>query len=156
MRIRVLFVGRGTDPYLQGAMDQLVRRIRRFQPLELVRIKGRAGRTAEEVRRGLARDAEALLRRIHVRDRVVLLEAGPRSPTSAALAAWLRKRLHGGAQSLCFVIGGAEGVDPVVRERADETLSLTPLTLSHDLARLVLLEQIDRALALLDGRAYPR
>ena len=156
MKIRVLFVGRGTDARLREVMEHLARRIRRYQPLEMERVKSRAGRTPEEVRRGLERDGRALLARIHPADRVVLLQAGSGAPTSPGLAEWLRERLGGPERSLCFVIGGAEGVDEAVRERADDTLSLSPLTLTHDLARLVLLEQIDRALALLQGRAYPR
>jgi 23S rRNA (pseudouridine1915-N3)-methyltransferase len=95
-------------------------------------------------------DAEAALRRIPDRAYVCLLDSRGRSYTSEAFADWLEQRRQGGVD-VCFVIGGAFGIDV---ERPDHRLSFGEMTLPHLLARVVLLEQLYRAHKILVGEPY--
>ncbi len=87
--------------------------------------------------------------------RVALDPAGRAPEGSPAFARWLEKRL-GAQRPLAFWVGGADGLDPGLVRDADETLSLGPLTLPHQLARVVLAEQIYRALCVMRGHPYAR
>ncbi len=96
------------------------------------------------------RDGEQLERRIPERAHRVVLDAGGRTYDSEAFARWLEERRQAG-RDVCFVIGGAFGV---TLERRDETLSFGPMTFPHQLARVLLLEQLYRAHKILAGEPY--
>jgi 23S rRNA (pseudouridine1915-N3)-methyltransferase len=98
-------------------------------------------------------EAEALLARIGARERVVALDERGREATSPDLARRLASWLQDG-RDVTFVVGGPDGLGDAVRERADETLALSRLTLAHRLARLVLVEQLYRAFTILRGEPY--
>ena len=122
-----------------------------------------AMRVDEVAAEGGSRDASARRRegeRIQAKTipqawRVALDPAGRAPKGSPALARWLEKRL-GAQRPLAFWVGGADGLDPGLVGDADETLSLGPLTLPHQLARVVLAEQIYRALCVMRGHPYAR
>jgi 23S rRNA (pseudouridine1915-N3)-methyltransferase len=88
-------------------------------------------------------------------DYVVALEIKAKSLDTSALAAWLADRMRDG-RPLALLIGGPDGLAPQCRERADQAWSLSPLTLPHGLARVVVAEQIYRAMSLLGGHPYHR
>ena len=96
------------------------------------------------------REDEALSRRIPERAFVSLLDAGGRAYSSEAFARWLEERRQAG-RDVCFVVGGPFGS---ALERCDHRLSLGPMTLPHQLARVVLLEQLFRAHKILAGEPY--
>jgi 23S rRNA (pseudouridine1915-N3)-methyltransferase len=96
------------------------------------------------------RDDGAVARRIPPRSHVVLLDAGGHAPDSEAFARWLERRRQAG-RDVCFVVGGPFGT---ALERCDERLSLGPLTFPHQLARVLLLEQLFRAHKILAGEPY--
>ncbi|MBI3393783.1 MAG: 23S rRNA (pseudouridine(1915)-N(3))-methyltransferase RlmH, partial [Nitrospirae bacterium] len=85
--------------------------------------------------------------------RLVLLDAGGRAFDSLKFARWLETRLVEG-RPVVLLVGGAAGVAGEIREAAEERISLSPLTLPHDLARIVLLEQIYRAMTIIKGKRY--
>lgn len=104
------------------------------------------------------RDAAAALKKLDAERsaRIVLLDAGGRLFSSQEFAAWLGKLRDAGERRVIFLCGGAEGFPESLRERARLKLSLGPLTLSHELARVVLAEQLYRAFAILSGSPYPK
>ena len=101
-----------------------------------------------------AREGERLLARIGEGDRVIALAIGGRRYTSEAFAARLQLLRDTGTRSIAFVIGGSLGLSDAVLKRANETLSLSDMTLPHRIARLVLLEQIYRAHKICAGEPY--
>ncbi len=133
MRITVLSVGRLRAPWADD-VAHYEKLLSRYARLELVEL----------------RDDEGLERRIPERAHVTLLASTGRTYASEAFAAWLEERRHEG-RPLCFVIGGAYGVELA---RADLTLSLGRMTLPHQLARVVLVEQLYRAHRILAGEPY--
>jgi 23S rRNA (pseudouridine1915-N3)-methyltransferase len=102
---------------------------------------------------GMAREAEAISAALRPDERlVVLTEEGQTFPSTA-----FAQKLDGsGSERLAFVIGGADGIDPALKARASWRLSLSPMTFPHELARLLLLEQLYRALSIQQGGPYHR
>lgn len=142
--IRILAVGRLRDRRLADLAADYERRIRPLAPLELVELKDQT--PPREGRQFLARLGPAA-----GHEQVVALDERGESVDSAGLAALLGR--HG---SLAFLIGGADGLAPEVRGRADLVLRLSRLTLTHEWARVLLLEQIYRGLGILRGLPYHR
>jgi 23S rRNA (pseudouridine1915-N3)-methyltransferase len=101
------------------------------------------------------READAILMAVPAGAFVVALDLGGTAPDSAGLAGLLGRWLQGGRR-LCFVIGGAEGLESTVLRRADFVLSLGPMTWPHLLARGMLAEQLYRARAIAAGHPYHR
>ncbi|HRU06327.1 MAG TPA: 23S rRNA (pseudouridine(1915)-N(3))-methyltransferase RlmH [Candidatus Brocadiia bacterium] len=133
---------------------EYARRSSRFARFETKEVRGGGGSNAEETRQ---REGERLLGAIEPADTVVVCDERGRQKSSEELAAFLGKRMsQGGAGRLVFVIGGGEGLSDAVRARAAEVLSLSRMTLSHELARVVMMEQIYRALTILANHPYHR
>ena len=99
-------------------------------------------------------EADLLRRRLRDRDLVVALDERGEAPTSEGLAARLREAERSGGRDLAFLVGGPGGLDPSLLADASWKLSLSRLTLPHQLARLVLVEQLYRALTILRGEPY--
>jgi 23S rRNA (pseudouridine1915-N3)-methyltransferase len=150
MRLLLLAVGR-LRPAFRAACDDYLRRLARLAPVDEreVREAGRAGNAIAQ------REAEGkrLLEAIADGAEVVLLDPGGRAWSSETLAANL-ERWRADGRDRVFVIGGALGVSEAVRARADRTWSLGPLTLPHELARVVVVEQLYRAATILRGMPY--
>ena len=133
MKVTILAVGRLRPPYLDD-VEHYLKMLRRYATVEVVEV----------------REDDDVARRIPERAFVVLLDAKGRQMTSEAFAAWLEERRHEG-RPLCFVVGGAFGLD---LPGADLRLSLGEMTLTQQLARVVLVEQLYRAHRILAGEPY--
>jgi len=139
-RMRILAVGKVRKGWVAEGVG-LYRK--RLPGLELVELRD-AGR---------AREAEAIAAELHPGERLVALCEEGQTYTSEGLAQALA---GSGSERLAFVIGGADGLDPAIKARAQWRLSLSPLTFPHELARLLLLEQLYRALSIQQGGPYHR
>jgi 23S rRNA (pseudouridine1915-N3)-methyltransferase len=133
VRYTVLAVGRVRPPFADD-VQHYERLLARHARVDVVEV----------------REDEAVARRIPERAYVSLLDEGGRAYSSQALAAWLEERRQAG-RDVCFVVGGPFGT---ALERCDHRLSLGPMTLPHQLARVVLLEQLFRAHKILAGEPY--
>ncbi len=151
MKVRLLAVGRDRSGLYAPAVEEYVGRLQRqlkFELVELPEARKQAGTPQ-------ARDEEAatILARLGPRERVVALDERGDQPTSLELARRVEKWMTGG-QDVALVIGGSDGLAPAVLERAQERLALSKLTLAHRLARLVLVEQLYRAMTIIRGEPY--
>ena len=113
----------------------------------------RGARRPEEAARG---EREALLRKLATRGLRVGLDPAGEACTSEGFARRMEKMLTAGGGRLQFVVGGPAGLAPPVRERLDGMVSLSPMTLTHEMARLLLVEQVYRAFTILRGEPYHR
>jgi 23S rRNA (pseudouridine1915-N3)-methyltransferase len=146
VRIVVLAVGRLKERGLREAADEYLRRIRRHVPVDEIEIKD-----------GPAREvAAAVLRRTPDGAHVMLLEVGGKALTSEAFARAVERSGRTNKGVLVFVVGGADGIPSEIARASHDRLSLSPMTLPHRLARLLLLEQIYRATTILWGEPYAR
>ncbi len=142
MKLRLILLGRTRQRELRALQDDYLRRIRRYADIELLEL----------------RDARAAARTAPPAPAAhwVLLAAEGRLFTSEEFAGWLAGMRDRGLRELVFFCGAAEGIPDSFRRLAHSYLSLSPLTLPHELARVVLLEQLYRAFASLAGHPYPR
>ena len=142
--IRIVAVGRMKDRRLAALLEDYLKRIRPLASAEVVELKD----TGPE-REG--RDMVARLGSARGKELVVALDERGDSVSSRELAAILGD--HG---SIAFLVGGADGLGPAARERADRTVRLSRMTLTHEMARVLLAEQIYRGLSILRGLPYHR
>jgi 23S rRNA (pseudouridine1915-N3)-methyltransferase len=152
--IVVLWVGRRAAAPWEELARTYARRIARHVELSDVRIRPATGRVTEPGR-ARAVEGDALRRHFSADDYVVALDERGREHGSEELASWLaQRRTH--ARRIVFVIGSDLGLDGGVKDRAVELLALSRLTLPHELARVLLLEQLYRSLDLAAGGCYHR
>ena len=154
MRVRVFWIGKTRLPGVAALTAEYAKRLGRyceFQGHELREVLREGKRSAGELTAAEA----SLLARSEGSFRVALDPAGRRW-SSPELAAFLEKKRDGGNRAVAFCVGSAEGFSQPFREQADLLLALSPMTLPHELARVVLLEQLYRAFTLLAGHPYPR
>ncbi len=136
-------VGKPRDAALAAAIREYETRAARYWPLEVVEVKEESARTSTEAM-VMRKEGERLLERIPSGARLVLCDPGGDMMDSRSFAAMLQQQRER-AQDVAFVIGGAHGIGEVVRERPHRRIALAPWTLPHELARLVLAEQLYRA-----------
>ena len=154
MKVLLLSVGRPKDVPLAAAIAEYEQRASRYWPFESVEVREEPGRAvaADDVKR---REGERLLGRCPPGAHVVACDERGSLMDSRRFAKFLQGARES-AQDVAFVIGGAHGLAEAVRERARTTLAFCSWTLPHELARLVLAEQLYRAAALLANHPYHR
>jgi len=140
VKLVVVAAGKLREAWVKEACDEYTRRIGRHLPIEVVEV----------------RDAAALAARVPPRFRLVALDENGHAPTSRELAEKLERWMGSAVPGVCFVIGDADGLPRGLVARADEVLSLSRLTLPHRLARVVLCEQLYRALSIVRREPYHR
>ena len=150
--IRCLFVGKLKTPACRDLAAEYAKRLGRYYPVRETCIKDAPGKLPGPER--MRREAEALAAELTPRDLAVCLDERGTSLASPDLAKRLQGWLEDPAQAPCFIIGGSLGLGESIRARARFTLSLGPMTLPHELARVLLLEQLYRAATILHGHPY--
>ncbi len=143
MKVQVAVVGKPRDAALAAAIREYETRAARYWPLDVVEVKEESARASSGAV-VMRKEGERLLERIPSGARLVLCDPGGEAMDSATFAAMLQQQRER-AQDVAFVIGGAHGIGEVVRERPHRRIALAPWTLPHELARLVLAEQLYRA-----------
>jgi 23S rRNA (pseudouridine1915-N3)-methyltransferase len=154
MRVALLAVGQRMPGWVREAFDDYAKRLRTRLPVTLVEIAP-GDRSSGDTARAMAAEGNRLLAALRPADHVVLLDERGKSRSSLDASRWLGDRLQQG-RDLAFLVGGPDGFAPEVTRRADERWSLSMLTLPHALVRVVWIEQLYRAVTLLDGHPYHR
>jgi 23S rRNA (pseudouridine1915-N3)-methyltransferase len=142
MRLRLILLGKTRRPELRAVFDDYIKRISRSSAVDVNEV----------------RDTRAALKQLDA-DRAataLLLDAGGKPLDSDALARWLAEQRDRGTREIVIVCGDADGFPESLRERVTQKLSLSPMTYSHELARVMLAEQLYRAFAILSGSPYPK
>jgi 23S rRNA (pseudouridine1915-N3)-methyltransferase len=142
VKIRLLMLGKTRRPEMRAVIDDYVKRISHQSPIEVTEV----------------RDAEAAIKKLDA-DRaavVILLDAAGKTFDSQAFAKWLTEQRDRSTRELVFLCGDADGFPDALRQRAHQNLSLGAMTFSHELARVMLAEQLYRAFAILSGSPYPK
>jgi 23S rRNA (pseudouridine1915-N3)-methyltransferase len=152
MRVTLVCVGRARGP-LASAIEAYEARAARYWKIEVAEVEAGAGSRKAAPGLVTAAEADRILARLPAGD-VLPLTRGGDPIDSAGLAELLAGRALHASPGVSFVVGGAFGLDPAVLARSSRRLSLSALTFPHDLARLVLLEQLYRAGTILRGEPY--
>ena len=154
MKITVIAVGKTSTPYIKEGIDTFLQRAARYVPMELEvlpDLKSTRGLSVDEQKR---REGELILRALQPSDRVVLLDERGRQLTSVKFAGEIGRHMASGLKRLVYVVGGPYGFSPDVYDRADDRLSLSSMTFTHEMVRLFFVEQIYRAMTIMRGEPY--
>ena len=157
MKIRIVAVGKLKEKYLREGVAEYEKRLAPFASVELreTREEYMAENPSEAQRQQtLAKEGERLLRLVPEKSFLIVLDLKGKLLTSEALAKELDSRALQGQSDLTFLIGGAFGLSPAVRDRADLRISFSPMTFTHQMVRLLLYEQIYRAFKINRGEKY--
>ncbi|HMS40918.1 MAG TPA: 23S rRNA (pseudouridine(1915)-N(3))-methyltransferase RlmH [Pyrinomonadaceae bacterium] len=146
MKFRFLWIGKTKQKNWLALQEEYLQRLSHFVKFEIVELKD-AGKEIE---------GKLILDKLNQSQFICLMDVKGRSISSHDLAAEIEKWQNRGLKEIVFIIGGAEGVASEVVERADNSLSLSFLTLTHEMARVVLLEQIYRAFTIIKGFPYQK
>lgn len=153
MKFRLVCVGRLSEAWLkQGAADYL-KRLQRHYTFEIVELKEEQGQQ-KDVAGILRREGARILERVPDNAQVIVLDERGTQLGSVDLAERLQQEMLHGGRDWCLVIGGPYGLDPTVRARADLLLSLSAMTLTHQMARVLLLEQLYRSGTIIRNEPY--
>ena len=154
MKIHLLWPRSTADPELAAVADRYFNRVKHFFPIEIVETAAQRGRQSENDVAIMRADSARLLAAIPAQGHVVALDERGRSIDSLKFAKWLERLTIDQPHGVTFMMGGDVGLDQTVRERSDDVLSLSAMTLPHQLARVLLLEQIYRACTLMRNIPY--
>jgi 23S rRNA (pseudouridine1915-N3)-methyltransferase len=154
MKITFLTVGKTTEAYLKTGIDIYVNRLKHYAKLNVIEIdelKNTKTLTRDQQK---AKEAELILKKIAPLDHVILLDENGMELSSQQFAAYIDKKALGSVTHLVFIVGGPYGFDTSVYERANDKLSLSAMTFSHQMVRLFFVEQLYRAFTIIKGEPY--
>uniref|UniRef100_A0AB33JLS7 Ribosomal RNA large subunit methyltransferase H n=4 Tax=unclassified Prevotella TaxID=2638335 RepID=A0AB33JLS7_9BACT len=153
MKTELVVVGKTVNKHFIAGIEDYTERIGHYMPFEMTvipELKNTKSLTEEQQKE---REAELLLRRFQPGDTVVLLDEHGKEFRSVEFAQWIAKK-QSTVRKLVFVVGGPYGFAPSVYQRADEKISLSQMTFSHQMIRLIFVEQIYRACTIIKGEPY--
>ena len=152
------WVGKTKAAYAVAGVADYVGRIERYRDCRIVAVAEERQDGRYSKRHRLEREGRRVLSHIRQLEPawVAALDAGGKLMTSREFAELIRRQCFEDARSVVFVVGGPDGLFSTVRERADWLVSLSPMTVPHDMARLLLAEQVYRAMTIIQGHPYDR
>jgi len=153
MKIELLLLGKTKDAYLQQGIDEYAKRLSRYASIELIEIKSprHGSRSATEI---VLQESALLEKKISRGACRIVLDSCGRQYSSEGFAAFVSGLEDRAVATVCFIIGGPLGLADEQREKADHVLSFSAMTFTHDMSRLILLEQLYRAYTIKAGTGY--
>lgn len=154
MKVTLLVVGKTTDKHIIVLVDDYLSRLSHYLPVDIEVIPELRQTRTLTTEQQKQQEGEMILQRIQPGDRVVLLDEHGAQRRSIEFASWLQKKMNSGTKRLLCIVGGPYGFSPQVYDRCDEKISLSLMTLSHQMIRLLFVEQVYRAMTILRGEPY--
>ncbi len=151
MKIEFIFIGKTTEPYLNEGITTYLKRLVNYLPAEILSIPASSSKLREKI---IEEESRAILSKIQPRDYIVLLDERGKELTSRQLAAFIEKQMVAGTNRLLMITGGAYGVSDEVKQKVHYTLSASKFTFTHQMIRLLLTEQVYRAMTILKNESY--
>lgn len=153
MKTELLLVGKTTDKHFQAGIDDYVSRINHYMPFHITVVPELKNTKSLSEEQQKTLEANQILKLTQPSDTLVLLDEHGKEYRSIEFAQWLQKKQNT-ARRLVLAIGGPYGFAPEVYQRADEKISLSKMTFSHQMIRLILTEQVYRACTIIRGEPY--
>ncbi len=150
MKFRFIWIGKTKDKNWKALQDEYLGRLSRFVKCEIVEIRDSTPHETKRI------EGKRILELLNQKSFVCLLDVTGRSTSSPEMAREIQKWQTRGLKEVTFIIGGADGISDNIRNIADFVLSLSFMTFTHEMARVVLLEQLYRAYTIINGFPYQR
>ena len=153
MKLTLLVVGKTTDKHLEPLIDDYCRRICHYTPFEIKVIPELRNAKSLSQEQQKAQEGRLILQQTDAATLLILLDERGKQMRSVDFAQYMQQQFNA-ARNICFVVGGPYGFSKEVYDRADGQLSLSKMTFSHQMIRLLFTEQLYRALTILRGEPY--
>lgn len=150
----LIVVGKTTDKRFEAITQEYIERIRHYIPftIEVIpELKNTKGLSQDEQKK---REGELIQKNLQPGDYVVLLDEHGSERSSMDFALWMQKKMAAGPKRLVFIVGGPYGFSEIIHQKGNEEISLSRMTLSHQMIRMFFVEQIYRAMTILNGEPY--
>ncbi len=154
MKICLLVIGKTDESYLQKGIEIFLKRIPHYIPFEMKIIPDLKNSKNMSEDQQKEREGELILQQVTTADELILLDENGNEFSSVEFARFLEKKMVSGIKRLFFVIGGPYGFSQAVYSRANGKTSLSKMTFSHQIVRLIFAEQLYRAMTILKGEPY--
>ncbi len=154
MKIVFLVIGKTDESYLDTGILKYIKRLEHYVPFEMKiihDIKNRKTLTEEQQKKA---EGELILSNINIGDDLVLLDENGKTFSSVAFSQWIEKQMNIGSKRMIFVVGGPYGFSKEVYAKAKFKISLSEMTFSHQMIRLIFVEQLYRAFTIIKGEPY--
>lgn len=157
MKIKIIAVGSIKEQYFKDAINEYIKRLTPYTKVEIVEvddISSKANARLKEEEQVKEKEGARLLSKIHANDYVVTLDLNQNEFDSVSFSMRLEEMFIKGQSTIVFVIGGSLGLSEQIKRRANESLTLSKMTFTHQMTRVILLEQIYRAFKIAKGEKY--
>ena len=154
MKITFVTVGKTEDAYIKEGIEKYLKRLKHYTKLEMAEIPELKNTKALTEEQQKVKEAELILKKVTPQDHLILLDENGTEFTSLQFANYINKRSVTSSANLIFVVGGPYGFDQSVYDRANDKISLSRMTFSHQMVRLFFTEQLYRAFSIIKGEPY--
>lgn len=154
MKIRLLFVGKTDEPYLTEGIEKYAKRVQAFINFEIITLPAHKKWSALPPDQRKEKEGQLLLDWISKHDHSILLDERGKKYTSVSFAKFIEEKMNRSAKSLLFIVGGPYGFSDKVKKSAIMQMSMSPMTFSHQVIRLIFMEQLYRAFSIIYNQPY--
>ena len=154
MQIEIWSLGKENEAFIQEGIQYYFKKIRHYHPIELILLQTQKKTATTDVERTKMQEEELILKRLQQHHYLVLLEERGRNYTSVQWSQQFQQCMNQGVKTLVLLIGGSYGVTEVIRRKANQCWSLSPLVFPHQLVRLIVAEQTYRSISILNNLPY--
>lgn len=154
MKIRFIVIGKTDEEYLRHGIAEYLSRLKRYIPLEYIELPALKNASSLSLPEQQSREKELLEKQIQPGEVVVLLDEHGKQLKSSEFATFLNQKMVSGIKSLVFIVGGPFGFHPSLKKTQIDMISLSRLTFSHQMVRLIFAEQLYRAFTILRNESY--
>ncbi|MHB8844598.1 MAG: 23S rRNA (pseudouridine(1915)-N(3))-methyltransferase RlmH [Nitrospirota bacterium] len=154
MKIGIICLGKTREGFIRDGIEKYLRYLKPYAPSEVRELREEKVHDLRDAPQVRQREAVKIAKALPAGAHVVALDERGREFTSHEFAEFLNRSLERGTREMVFIIGGAMGLDETVTQKADAVLAMSRWTLTHEMARLVLLEQLYRAFTIIKGKTY--
>ena len=151
LRIEFIFIGKTTESYLNEGVNTYLRRLVNYLPAEILTLSASSSKIREKI---IEEESKLIMSKFQPRDHLVLLDENGKELTSRQLAGFIEKQMLAGTNRLLLITGGAYGVSDELKKKVHFTLSASKFTFTHQMIRLLLTEQVYRAMTILRNESY--
>ena len=157
MKIRIMCIGKIKEAFLKEGINEYLSRLKPYCKFEIIEVDDepiRDNPNSSDIKKAIDKEGERILKKLKNTDYLISLDLNKKELNSGTFADFLMKKIEISNSNLTFVIGGSYGLSDSLKQRANDSISLSQMTFTHQMTRLILLEQIYRSFKILNNEVY--